>query len=1017
MNMFSNMKKGKKFILVLVLLLLFNFCFPKRAEAMIELEDFPAIPAQILYVLEKGVLKYLNNLFTNEDHHTTTTIENEKYSAESYEIYLTPENIIKGKFILFDANIFKNIQDSDKYYDDGAFGGAINSGKDSLRNVIAGWYYALRNFAIIALLSVLVYVGIRMIMSTIAQDKAKYKIMFKDWLVALCLVVVMHYMMIGILNISSMITDALGGGKNANTIGKLTERISGVLSESSSTNEDGGEDWFDRHYGYEDDEGTYDLGDAYAFILVLGGIIIYTFIFAVKYLKREFTIIFLILLGPVSCVTYPIDKISDGKAQAFNRWFSEFLYQVIIQPFHLLLYIVLVGSAVELANKNVIYALICFAVMIPAEKFIKEMFGFKDKLGSPLGAFAGGALASKAISALTSKGKGAGGSGGKDDGGDNNSTPNELPPRTVDKPGLVGGTDNGEENTEKRQVGQQENQALESGEEPGGSASAADAYQNSDDPVAAAERAALEEQIADGQLDEDDLTDQQRALLGMGQGTEVNQQENTEQNSQENDSNNQNDSQSKWERFKSVHNQRVSKKYGSTNRKQRWKRRIAKGAKAGAKGLLKGGAIGLVGTAAMAGALMTGNGKEALGIAAGIGAYAGKKTISGGKKVIKGAKGAVKDYYNKSAIPFLNPDQEKQAFKAFQADSKQMDKAVLSYRKNHGGEPTYEDLENEMNDRFALSRYGLSDDQIDNALGSFQKLRDSGIDENDALNQTAYAAKLAEDYSKKDFRSEKTMKEAVNTIADNFEKYGVGRDVAERNAEKYLRQAAGIKGVEIALPSTNRTVDVNVPSGERMAALLGVENSEDFDAAQLQRINNLTLRLHKAGMSNKEIEKIAKDSANSRARTGYVIDKFEAKVEFLTDNDAKNQAREYIASSNKINVNDVTDKQVKVEMQQRLELLSVGAKKEDMDSIRAVDDVAYGHHTKSEKDMALDLAKKYSERQMNNSKDMDRVIEDLAKELKKDGVVSDDGIKQATEIAERAANFKGTTITSKYTLK
>ena len=51
--------------------------------------------------------------------------------------------------------------------------------------------------------------------------------------------------------------------------------------------------------------------------------------------------IFLILIGPISCITYPIDKISDGKAQAFNKWFSEFMSEVLIQPFHLLLYVVL----------------------------------------------------------------------------------------------------------------------------------------------------------------------------------------------------------------------------------------------------------------------------------------------------------------------------------------------------------------------------------------------------------------------------------------------------------------------------------------------------------------------------------------------------------------------------------------------------------------------------------------------------------------------------------------------------
>jgi hypothetical protein len=126
---------------------------------------------------------------------------------------VTPENIIKGRFLLLNANIFEDPEANKSNYLD------VNNGNDEkglahqkgiLRNTVASWYYALRNFAIVALLCVLVYVGIRMIISTLAQDKNKYKTMFKDWLVALCLLFVMHYIMIGILNTTSLITEAIG---------------------------------------------------------------------------------------------------------------------------------------------------------------------------------------------------------------------------------------------------------------------------------------------------------------------------------------------------------------------------------------------------------------------------------------------------------------------------------------------------------------------------------------------------------------------------------------------------------------------------------------------------------------------------------------------------------------------------------------------------------------------------------------------------------------------------------------
>ena len=132
-------------------------------------------------------------LLTNNSSNTTSNVVSE----------VTPENIIKGKFLLLNANIFEDPEANKGKYIDGekkysTNGHELANQKGILRKTVASWYYALRNFAIVALLCVLVYVGIRMIMSTVAQDKNKYKTMFKDWLVALCLLFVMHLSLIHI---------------------------------------------------------------------------------------------------------------------------------------------------------------------------------------------------------------------------------------------------------------------------------------------------------------------------------------------------------------------------------------------------------------------------------------------------------------------------------------------------------------------------------------------------------------------------------------------------------------------------------------------------------------------------------------------------------------------------------------------------------------------------------------------------------------------------------------------------
>jgi hypothetical protein len=187
-------------------------------------------------------------MFTSEDYHFEEKLTG--VQAKSLVVYLTPENIIKGKFILFDANIFNEIDSFKEYYDKDITG--MLFGKQALRKVIAGWYYALVDFSIVALLSVLVYAGIRMTISTISKDKAKYKVMFKDWFVAICLLVLMNYIMIAMLTITSKITDAIGSsGTAVDLIGQSTEIITGVLN-----NDD---------YKY----GEYTMGDMYGHVILL----------------------------------------------------------------------------------------------------------------------------------------------------------------------------------------------------------------------------------------------------------------------------------------------------------------------------------------------------------------------------------------------------------------------------------------------------------------------------------------------------------------------------------------------------------------------------------------------------------------------------------------------------------------------------------------------------------------------------------------------------------------------------
>lgn len=124
---------------------------------------------------------------------------------------VTPEEMFKGEIALLDVNFFN----PGEFEDIEINGSTIEQGESSayvLQDTIAQWYVTLRNFALVILLSMLLYIGIRIVTSSIAQDKAKYKEKLWNWLVAVCLLLFMHY----IMSFAITIVETITRGINAN---------------------------------------------------------------------------------------------------------------------------------------------------------------------------------------------------------------------------------------------------------------------------------------------------------------------------------------------------------------------------------------------------------------------------------------------------------------------------------------------------------------------------------------------------------------------------------------------------------------------------------------------------------------------------------------------------------------------------------------------------------------------------------------------------------------------------------
>ncbi|MBE5819836.1 MAG: hypothetical protein E7310_03340 [Clostridiales bacterium] len=392
-------------------------------------------------------------------------------------IIISPEYIFSNKLGLTDVNFFNPSSSSkgmykdpetgkerEVYYSDLDGNGKVSTDEittistaAALRDTITKWYYAIRNLALVGLLSVLVYVGIRIIISSSTTEKAKYKAMITDWLVAICLVMVLHYIMVFAITLVEKITVAVSSSNESEVIWynigdeDTIEAVKDQAPELLEGSKTGNLEWPVNLLGsarmesqflsvYDETKATTSedsdnidldqtLRQKMSYTIIYLAMIFFTIFFLFYYLKRVIYLAFLTLIAPLIALTYPIDKINDGTAQGFSVWLKEYMYNLLIQPFHILLYTVFITTAFDFAETNPIYVCVVLGFLMPAEKLLRKMFNFnKSETASAFSGAAAGSMVASAVSKLAGKAKtlGAGSSnkekskiGGKDSDGNN----------------------------------------------------------------------------------------------------------------------------------------------------------------------------------------------------------------------------------------------------------------------------------------------------------------------------------------------------------------------------------------------------------------------------------------------------------------------------------------------------------------------------------------------------------------------------------------------------------------------
>lgn len=263
---------------------------------------------------------------------------------------LTPDDIIFNQVGLTNINFFdfQNVGDV-----------VLN-----IRKNVASWYYGLRTLSVAILLAVLIFIGVRLAITSVASERAKYLEMLKNWAVSFALLFLLHYIIVGVIQLNNELIDIFYRGPYAG----------GAINKG----------------GYETIIGSLipkmidpRIFKSFAAILLYYFVIGTTIAFLFNYIKRFLTIGFLILISPLITITYSIDKMGDGKSQALNTWMKEFIFNVLIQPFHAILYLAFAHMAIDILAQGssiagLVFSFLCFKFMWDAEKIVREIFGFKN---------------------------------------------------------------------------------------------------------------------------------------------------------------------------------------------------------------------------------------------------------------------------------------------------------------------------------------------------------------------------------------------------------------------------------------------------------------------------------------------------------------------------------------------------------------------------------------------------------------------------------------------------------------
>lgn len=249
-----------------------------------------------------------------------------------------------------------------------------------IKETVAEWFYIIRFIAVAAMLVILIAIGIKIAISTLASEKAVYKRMLVDWLVGFIMLFGVEYVMLFIININEVLVKTVEEFATSET-SAVTEVMKKEFGDSEKTNQ-------------ELEVSVYEAVRTRAYdpklINGLTGMVMYltlvTFAwrYSWMYLKRYFTLIVLTLMAPGVAFSYALQKVFTGKGKSWSKWLNEYIVNVLIQVVHAILYASFVSMALVISLDSLagmVVAFILMNFMLKADKIFRKIFNMSSGNG------------------------------------------------------------------------------------------------------------------------------------------------------------------------------------------------------------------------------------------------------------------------------------------------------------------------------------------------------------------------------------------------------------------------------------------------------------------------------------------------------------------------------------------------------------------------------------------------------------------------------------------------------------